>query len=237
MLSGAAVAGVDGGTVVLTHESPALVQRLAQPQYVEAVRLAIQAVLGGTHDVRWETGAAWSRSGDGGGGRTSGPGRESGPGGRSTAGRGSGNAQAAQSGHSEAPRFTRRSQTRAAQSGAPGSDDGTTPTSTPNAHPPASQTSGPRPAGGASGPRPAPPDDDIPLPDGPDHPDDPGPLDHASDYPPVGYDAVPPAPTPEEEREMLAESARPVPAGDRRDPDEVALELLRSELGATRLEG
>lgn len=35
---------------------------------------------------------------------------------------------------------------------------------------------------------------------------------------------------------MLAESARPAPPGDRRDPDEVALELLASELGATRLE-
>jgi DNA polymerase-3 subunit gamma/tau len=43
--------------------------------------------------------------------------------------------------------------------------------------------------------------------------------------------------TPEEEQEMLAESARPVPPEQRRDPDEVALELLRTELGATHLGG
>ncbi|MGX1808717.1 DNA polymerase III subunit gamma/tau, partial [Nocardia sp. NPDC055321] len=78
-----------------------------------------------------------------------------------------------------------------------------------------------------------PPDDDIPLPDGPDLPDDPGP----SDYSPVGYDGVPPATTEEEERELLAAAAVPVPAEERRDPDDVALELLRSELGATPLEG
>lgn len=36
---------------------------------------------------------------------------------------------------------------------------------------------------------------------------------------------------------MLAEAAKPVAPEDRRDPDEVALELLRSELGATRLDG
>jgi len=35
---------------------------------------------------------------------------------------------------------------------------------------------------------------------------------------------------------MLAESAHPVPQQDRRDPDEVALDLLSAELGATRLE-
>ncbi|SLH76526.1 DNA polymerase III subunit gamma/tau DNAZ/X [Mycobacteroides abscessus subsp. abscessus] len=43
--------------------------------------------------------------------------------------------------------------------------------------------------------------------------------------------------TAEEEQEMLAEAARPVAPEDRRDPDEVALELLRAELGATRLDG
>jgi DNA polymerase-3 subunit gamma/tau len=36
---------------------------------------------------------------------------------------------------------------------------------------------------------------------------------------------------------MLAESAQPVAPGDRRDPDEVALRLLASELGATPLNG
>jgi DNA polymerase-3 subunit gamma/tau len=235
MLSGATVARVDGDTVVLTHQSPALVQRLAQPQYVEAVRSAIQAVLGGAHEVRWETGAAQSGpGGDSGGGRASGSGRESGTSGRSGGGRGSGGTQAKQPGQSEAPRFTRRSQTRAAQSGAPDSDE------TAGTRTAVSQTSTPRSAPGPATAPPddsfPPPDDSIPLPDGPDYPDDPGPIDDASEYSPVGYDGVPPAPTPEEEQEMLAESARPMPAGDRRDPDEVALELLRSELGATRIQ-
>jgi DNA polymerase-3 subunit gamma/tau len=36
---------------------------------------------------------------------------------------------------------------------------------------------------------------------------------------------------------MMAAAADPVAPGDRRDPDEVALELLKSELGATRLDG
>ncbi|WP_280497196.1 DNA polymerase III subunit gamma and tau [Nocardia farcinica] len=88
-------------------------------------------------------------------------------------------------------------------------------------------------------------DDDIPPPDYPDLPDDPGP----GDYPPPdpaqtegtdgGYaPAAVPGPLPaEEEQEMLAEAARPVAPEDRRDPDEVALELLRAELGATRLDG
>jgi DNA polymerase-3 subunit gamma/tau len=59
-------------------------------------------------------------------------------------------------------------------------------------------------------------------------PDDPGPEEHSGG-------AIPP-PTPEEEQEMLAESATPVAPGDRQDPDEVALQLLASELGAVRLE-
>jgi DNA polymerase-3 subunit gamma/tau len=55
------------------------------------------------------------------------------------------------------------------------------------------------------------------------------------DYPPV--DGVPPPATPEEEQEMLEQSAEPVAPGERRDPDEIAMELLKSELGATRLDG
>ncbi|BAD55126.1 DNA polymerase III subunit gamma and tau [Nocardia farcinica] len=88
-------------------------------------------------------------------------------------------------------------------------------------------------------------DDDIPPPDYPDLPDDPGPGDYPppdpaqtdgadGGYPPA---AVPGPLTAEEEQEMLAEAARPVAPEDRRDPDEVALELLRAELGATRLDG
>ena len=41
-----------------------------------------------------------------------------------------------------------------------------------------------------------------------------------------------------EEESMLAEAAEePVDAGPRRDPEEVALELLQSELGARKIEG
>ncbi len=122
-------------------------------------------------------------------------------------------------GQAEPPKFTRPSRARDAEAGSGGQsaqDDGG-----------GDSASGPRAVN-----RTTPPEDDIPLPDGPDLPDDPGP----SDYSPVGYDGVPPAPTPEEEREMIAESAIPVPLEDRRDPDEVALELLSSELGATRMQ-
>ncbi|MEU8894976.1 hypothetical protein AB0I43_05530, partial [Nocardia sp. NPDC050435] len=82
-------------------------------------------------------------------------------------------------------------------------------------------------------------DDDIPPPDFPDLPDDPGPFD----YPPAETGAAPTPDaasrdlTPEEEQELIAEAAKPVAPEDRRDPDEVALELLRAELGATRIDG
>jgi DNA polymerase III subunit gamma/tau len=41
----------------------------------------------------------------------------------------------------------------------------------------------------------------------------------------------------DEEEHMLAEAARSDPAAPRRDPEEVALELLQSELGARRIDG
>jgi DNA polymerase-3 subunit gamma/tau len=40
----------------------------------------------------------------------------------------------------------------------------------------------------------------------------------------------------EEEEHMLAEAGRSDPSGPRRDPEEVALELLQSELGARRID-
>ncbi|GGN89619.1 hypothetical protein GCM10011610_48020 [Nocardia rhizosphaerihabitans] len=90
-------------------------------------------------------------------------------------------------------------------------------------------------------------DDDIPPPDFPDLPDDPGPEEgYGSDSARSGGDsgrggrpgdAVLAPPTPEEEQEMLAAAAEPVAPGDRQDPDEVALALLRSELGAKSLDG
>ncbi len=84
-----------------------------------------------------------------------------------------------------------------------------------------------------------PPDDDIPPPDFPDLPDDPGPDDGPESR--SGSDsarsaAVLAPPTPEEEREMLAAAAVPVAPGDRQDPDEVALALLREQFGAKSLD-
>ncbi|RJO77987.1 DNA polymerase III subunit gamma and tau [Nocardia panacis] len=85
-------------------------------------------------------------------------------------------------------------------------------------------------------------EDDIPPPDFPDLPDDPGPGDYVPVDPAAlsdGY-AEPSGPittTAAEEAEMLAEAATPIPVGERRDPDEIALELLSAELGATRLDG
>ncbi|MFC6011888.1 DNA polymerase III subunit gamma and tau [Nocardia lasii] len=85
-----------------------------------------------------------------------------------------------------------------------------------------------------------PSEDDIPPPDFPDLPDDPGP-DFASEPTSGGdfarQDAVLAPPTPEEEQEMLAAAAVPVAPGDRQDPDEVALTLLRDQFGAKSLDG
>ncbi|MFC9660766.1 DNA polymerase III subunit gamma and tau [Nocardia sp. NPDC127606] len=85
-----------------------------------------------------------------------------------------------------------------------------------------------------------PSDDDIPPPDFPDLPDDPGPDEGPESR--SGGDsarsaAVLAPPTPEEEREMLAAAAVPVAPGDRQDPDEVALALLREQFGAKSLDG
>lgn len=232
LLSGASVARVEGDTIVFAHQHAPLAQRLSNPKNVEAVQGAVHAVLGREFGVRWEVGAGAATSGGraqsgtapASGGRTqsgtapaSGGRAQSGAANRGGPAQGRGAAQSG-GGQAEAPRFTRPSQSRAASPEASGSTSARGRESSP--------------AGNDSSTPPPPPDDDIPLPDGPDLPDDPGPSGYSS----VGYDSVPPAPTPEEEQEMLAESARPAPPGDRRDPDEVALELLVSELGATRLE-
>lgn len=219
LLSGASVARVEGETIVLAHQHAPLAQRLSQPQYLEAVQSAVKAVLGREHGVKWEVGGAGS-----GGAATKAP-----------AGRAPASAPAEPK--KAAQKFSRPSQAKAAAAPvaepAPATGWGSTPASAPAAPAPAD----PGPAGGdpfdRESARFAPPEDDIPLPDGPDLPDDPGPVD----YSPVGYDGVPPATTPEEEREMLEESAKPVPPEERRDPDEVALALLVQELGATPLEG
>ncbi|MEU1961965.1 DNA polymerase III subunit gamma and tau [Nocardia sp. NPDC019304] len=223
MLAGASVARVEGEVIVFAHQHAPLAQRLSDPRNLEAVRSAVRAVLGRDHEVRWEAGGAPQRpapaprSGAA-ANRTRGqaanqPGRESG----NAAGRGTA---------APAPRFSRPSQAKNAdKAGGAGRS---------------------RPGGADQRPYPA--DDDIPPPDYPDLPDDPGPADYPR------YDAAPsadvaaadlewdrarviPASTPEEEQEMMAAAADPVAPGDRRDPDEVALELLKSELGATRLDG
>jgi DNA polymerase-3 subunit gamma/tau len=72
--------------------------------------------------------------------------------------------------------------------------------------------------------------DDIPPPEAPDYPDDPGPA------PEVDYEATPAAATPEEEKQMFAEAAQPADPTTRRDPEEVAKELLKDVLGAGKLE-
>ncbi|MFI2284075.1 DNA polymerase III subunit gamma and tau [Nocardia beijingensis] len=225
MLAGASVARVEGEVIVFAHQHAPLAQRLSDPRNLEAVRSAVRAVLGRDHEVRWEAGgapqrpAAAPRSG-GAANRTRGqagnqPGRESG----NAASRGTA---------APAPRFSRPSQAKNANADKAGG--------TGRARP------------GGSDQRPYPADDDIPPPDYPDLPDDPGPADYprydaapSADAPAADQDwdraRVIPASTPEEEQEMMAAAADPVAPGDRRDPDEVALELLKSELGATRLDG
>ncbi|NDV04119.1 DNA polymerase III subunit gamma and tau [Rhodococcus sp. IEGM 248] len=115
-----------------------------------------------------------------------------------------------------APRFSRPSQEKTAQ------------------RPPQQQSdtqrsdSGP----GAGQARPSPePDDDIPPPEAPDYPDDPGPIDYETSA------TTPPVSTPEDEEEMFAEAAEPVDPATRRDPEDVAFELLKDMLGAKKLEG
>nr|WP_249218092.1 DNA polymerase III subunit gamma and tau [Nocardia seriolae] len=226
LLSGASVARVEGETIVFAHQHAPLAQRLSQPQYLEAVQSAVKAVLGREHGVKWEVGGAGS------GGAV-----------QVAAGRGPAAAAPAPAAPKKAAqKFSRPSQAKAAAAApvaepAPSGWGSPAPAAPAAPAQPATPPADSGPAGGdpfdSGTARFAPPEDDIPLPDGPDLPDDPGP----GDYSPVGYDGVPPATTPEEEREMLEESAKPVPPEERRDPDEVALALLRSELGATPLEG
>ncbi|MBC2641517.1 MULTISPECIES: DNA polymerase III subunit gamma and tau [unclassified Rhodococcus (in: high G+C Gram-positive bacteria)] len=113
-----------------------------------------------------------------------------------------------------APRFSRPSQERAAQR-------------------PTQEQSDTRPSdSGAAQARPSSePDDDIPPPEAPDYPDDPGPVDYEA------VSSTPPVSTPEDEEEMFAEAAEPVDPATRRDPEDVAFELLKDMLGAKKLEG
>lgn len=106
------------------------------------------------------------------------------------------------------PRFSRPSQARQAQ--------------------PAPQPGGASPAATPAPPRPE--VDDIPPPEAPDYPDDPGPE--------PGYEPprISPADvTAEDEEEMFAEAATPVDPSTRREPEDVAIELLQDILGAKKI--
>ncbi len=207
LLSGASVSRIDGDVIVFAHQHAPLAKRLSDPRNLEAVRAAVRAVLGRDHEVRWEAGASAPRPAAATTAKT-----------RSAAGREPAKAPSREPGPAAGrstdaaapPKYSRPSQARGAAVDTAGSAQ------RPNRAPDT------RPRGG---------DDDIPPPDFPDLPDDPGPTDYA----PV--DGVPPPTTPEEEQEMLRQSAEPVAPGERRDPDEIALELLVSELGAIRLDG
>ncbi|MEU4316936.1 DNA polymerase III subunit gamma and tau [Nocardia sp. NPDC024068] len=245
LTSGASVAGVEDGEILFAHHA-ALVQRLSQPQSLSAVRSAVAAVLGHEHPVRWVVAGQHQTSrGPGGrerGGRRQARDSDSGdsdssgrraPVRRSTAGRATDDASsgpdAGVSATPAAESSATGSATSAGASDTRGEDPGRTPVRRGSGGPPRFSRPSQAKSGVPSGP--VDPYGDVPPPDFPDLPDDPG----GGEY---GHSAAAvPASTPEEEREMLAESARPVAPGDRRDPDEVALELLASELGATRLNG
>ncbi|MBF6453627.1 DNA polymerase III subunit gamma and tau [Nocardia cyriacigeorgica] len=229
MLTAAAPARVDGATAVFVHPHDALVQRLSEQRSVDALRAALQTVLGREFDVRFEAGAGQTAPRGGAGTRGRG-GRESGGGGSRRSGDGAAEDPAPAPGASEpsAPRsFSRPSASAPAGSPSapaePGADSAPARATTTKAASTPPRFS--RPSQAKAAPI---ADDDIPPPDYPDLPDDPGPGEYSG--------APIPPPTPEEEQEMLAESARPVAPGDRQDPDEVALQLLASELGAVRLE-
>ncbi|MBO0855983.1 MAG: hypothetical protein J2P18_19710, partial [Nocardia sp.] len=229
LLSGASVARVEDDTIVLAHQHAPLAHRLSNPQYVDAVQSAVYAVIGRRYSVRWEVGSSGS------GGR---PASRGGSGDRPASSGGTGQSGPGQpgAGQSQPPRFTRPSQTQtpSAATETPSSSIGqqaAEPAQRREIRMPEGRGGSQRDSGNRSASQIS--EDEIPPPEAPDYPDDPGPPDYSS----VGYEGVPPALTPEEEQEMFAESARPVPPEQRRDPDEVALELLQSELGAVRLGG
>lgn len=227
MLTAAAPARVDGTTAVFVHPHDALVKRLSEQRSVDALRTALQTVLGREFDVRFETGAGQTAPRGGAGTRGRG-GRESGGAGSRRSGDAGAEDPAPGASEPSAPRsFSRPSASASAGSSSSPVEPVADPAPARSAAAKAASTPPrfSRPSQAKSAPV---ADDDIPPPDYPDLPDDPGPGEYSG--------APIPPPTPEEEQEMLAESSRPVAPGDRQDPDEVALQLLASELGAVRLE-
>ena len=65
MLAGAIVRAVDGGTLVLSHESAPLAKRLDEQRNADVVQEALKDALGVGLKVRYEVGAAGAGAGDG----------------------------------------------------------------------------------------------------------------------------------------------------------------------------
>ncbi|MCX5043068.1 DNA polymerase III subunits gamma/tau [Aldersonia sp. NBC_00410] len=179
MLSGATIAAVTGGAIVLRHESGPLSKRLVEPRNAEVIKDALRDLFGVEWDVRCETGATNAAA-------------------RSAPARPAANAKPA-----GLPKFSRPSRTKAERPAEPARDAA----------------------------------EDWPLPAEPPHDSDEEPSDVAYQPPQEHLDGPPLPSTPDEEAEMLAEAAQPVRAEERRDPDEVAIELLSNELGARRIDG
>ncbi|MFZ2528470.1 MAG: DNA polymerase III subunit gamma and tau [Rhodococcus sp. (in: high G+C Gram-positive bacteria)] len=93
------------------------------------------------------------------------------------------------------------------------------------------EQSGPTPARSTASPA-GPNFDDVPPPEAPDLPDDPG-SERAFEASPES----PPAMTEADVEEMFAEAKTPGDPSTRRDPEDVALELLEDILGAKRIDG
>ncbi|MET8655061.1 hypothetical protein [Nocardia aurea] len=234
LLSGASVSRIEGDVIVFAHQHAPLAERLSGAQNLAAVQSAVRAVLGRDHAVRWEVGSASAR-----------------PAAAQAGGRGRGAAaqqqQRVPTSRGQAPPNGRGVDAPNGGGADPNGRKAAAPAA-PRFSRPSQANKAPEPSGG--GPRTGSEsrsfvgEDDIPPPDFPDLPDDPGPGDYPPPDPGAAYEtsggagsAVSRPPTPEEEQEMLDAAAVPVAPEDRRDPDEVALELLRSELGATRLDG
>ena len=214
MLSGATVPAIAGNVIVLHHDSGPLAKRLVEPRNADVLREVLRDVFGVDWEVRCESGP--------GAAAPDAPPRRSDP---------------PKQPKPQGPKFSRPSRTRSA---------------------PPAQPAGP-PRRSAPSRNDGPPPEEFPPPDEPPPPYDEPPYDAAppdtiapsssnapsggtaptgstaspgNTAPPPYDDGPPPPPTAAEEEEMLAEAAQPVPPEGRRDPDEVALELLQNELGA-----
>ncbi|MBB3037876.1 DNA polymerase III subunit gamma and tau [Hoyosella altamirensis] len=202
MLSGAKVTGVRGNSIMLSHETPALMGRLREARSAGIVLEAFRETLGTECELVWGAEAP-----------------------RQSAGTQQAPKERKQSGPpNDRPRFVRKS------AAAPGRAEQKPPQTAP---------------GQASRERhtPAPGSDDIPPPDDPGYPDDPGPPHHLAPTSAVGQGPVRPAAAPDDEDALLEEARRAEASGiddsdssPRRDPEELAIELLTSELGARRIE-